>query len=124
MIHLSEVLLIHDILIQRFGGSTGVRDNDALESALGRPFATFDGKDLYPQVIDKAAAILESLVSNHPFVDGNKRIGYVMMRLWLLQNGHDIIASQDQKYQLVMSVANGESKFEDIKAWLQTKVMD
>ncbi len=124
MISSSEVILIHDIVIQRFGGSSGIRDNDALESAINRPFATFDGKDLYPEVIDKAAAILESLVTNHPFVDGNKRIGYVIMRLFLLQNDLDIIASQDEKYELVMAVAKGEDKYENIKVWLKERVRD
>lgn len=124
MIPLSEVILIHDILIQRFGGSPGIRDNSALESAISRPFATFDGKDLYPEVIDKVATILESLVTNHPFVDGNKRIGYVMMRLFLLQNKLDIMATQDEKYELVMAVAKGEGKYEDIKVWLKERVRD
>jgi len=124
MINRSEVVLIHDILIERFGGSIGIRDNDALESAINRPFSTFDGKDLYPEAVDKAAAILESLVTNHPFVDGNKRIGYVMMRLFLLQNDLDIIATQDEKYELVMAVAKTEFKFEDIKGWLQERIRD
>jgi len=124
MINLSEVVLIHDILIERFGGSTGIRDNDALESAINRPFTTFDSKDLYPEVVDKAAALLESLVANHPFIDGNKRIGYVMMRLFLLQNDLDIIATRDEKYELVMAVAKGDLKFEDIKSWVQERIRD
>ena len=124
MIKLSEVVLIHDILIKRFGGTVGIRDHNALESAINRPFATFDGKDLHPEIIDKATAILESLVSNHPFIDGNKRIGYVMMRLWLLQNDLDIVATQNEKYELVISVAKGEFRFDEIKGWLQGKIRD
>ena len=73
MIELRDVLNIHNILIDKFGGSKGVRDQDSLESAIHRPFATFDNQDLYPTPADKSAAILESILINHPFVDGNKR---------------------------------------------------
>jgi death-on-curing protein len=75
MISVSEAIYIHDILIERFGGSTGIRDVGLLESALARPFQTFNGVDLYPESIEKAAALIESILNNHPFVDGNKRIG-------------------------------------------------
>ncbi|MEP1096365.1 MAG: type II toxin-antitoxin system death-on-curing family toxin, partial [Cyclobacteriaceae bacterium] len=77
MISEREALEIHSILIERFGGSEGIRDKALLLSALNRPFQTFDGNELYPTVIDKAAAILESIIKNHPFIDGNKRTGYV-----------------------------------------------
>ncbi len=83
MIQIEEVINIHDILIDRFGGSHGIRDHNALESAINRPFMTFDQKELYPTQTEKAAALIESLISNHPFLDGNKRIGYVMMRYFL-----------------------------------------
>ncbi|MEQ8688674.1 MAG: Fic family protein [Imperialibacter sp.] len=82
MISEQEVLGIHSILIERFGGSNGVRDIGLLQSALGRPYQTFDGGELYPTAIDKAAAVLvESIVKNHLFIDGNKRTGYVLARL-------------------------------------------
>ncbi|WP_424961484.1 type II toxin-antitoxin system death-on-curing family toxin [Ekhidna sp.] len=77
MISEREVFEIHSILIERFGGSNGVRDSELLNAAINRPFQTFDGNELYPEPIDKAAAILESIVKNHPFVYGNKRTGYV-----------------------------------------------
>ena len=76
MIPLKEVEHIHKLLIDTFGGSHGVRDLSALLSALARPFQTFDNKELYPTPIDKAASLLESIVSNHPFIDGNKRTAY------------------------------------------------
>ena len=72
MIELRDALNIHDILIDKFGGSRGVRDLGLLESALHRPFATFENQELYPSPIDKAAAVLESILINHPFIDGNK----------------------------------------------------
>jgi death-on-curing protein len=78
MIELQDVLNIHNILIDKFGGSKGVRDHGSLESAINRPFATFEKHDLYPTPSAKAAAILESILINHPFLDGNKRTAYVL----------------------------------------------
>ena len=77
MIDINEVEKIHDILLENFGGAKGIRDKGALESAINRPYQTFDGQELYPSPIDKAAAIFESIISNHPFIDGNKRTAYV-----------------------------------------------
>jgi death-on-curing protein len=105
MIEVSEVEKIHNILIDRFVGAKGVRDKGILESAIGRPFQTFDGKDLYPDPVEKAAAIFESIVSNHPFVDGNKRTAYVLLRLVLKRNQLDIKVGQDVKYDFVIKAA-------------------
>jgi death-on-curing protein len=117
MISKDEVLKIHSILIDQFGGSYGVRDNEMLDSALNRPFATFDQQELYPAAVDKAVAILESIVKNHPFIDGNKRTGYVLARLILLQSQKEINASQNEKYNLVISISKGEKSFEQIQEW-------
>jgi len=122
MISLAEAEEIHKILIEQFGGSQGVRDKAGLESALSRPFQTFDNKDLYPDVLSKAASLIESILNNHPFVDGNKRTGYVLLRLFLLNNGYDISATQSEKYEFVMSIASGKSSFEDIRSWLQIHI--
>jgi death-on-curing protein len=119
MIEVSEVERIHEILIDRFGGATGIRDKGILESAIGRPFQTFDGKDLYPDPVDKAAAIFESIVSNHPFVDGNKRTAYVLLRLILKRNQLDINVDQDVKYDFVIKAAKGELTFDKIRAWIR-----
>lgn len=118
MIQLDQVLEIHDYLIEQFGGANGVRDRGILESALNRPFQTFDGNDLYPTATDKAAALFESVVSNHPFVDGNKRTSYVLMRLILLENGLDIKADEDDKYDFVIRAASGKLSFDEIKVWI------
>ena len=119
MILLEEVLSIHKILVQQFGGIQGVRDQAALESALARPFATFDGVDLYPSPQAKAAALIESILINHPFLDGNKRTGYTLMRLLLLNAQTDIKANQDEKYDSVIKTAAGQMKYEEIQFWLE-----
>lgn len=118
MIQVDDVLSIHRILIENFGGGDGVRDRGALESALARPYAGFGDQDLYPEPIDKAAAILESIAINHPFIDGNKRTAYVLARLMLLDYNYDIVASQDEKYSMVIAAAEGKWKFVEIRAWL------
>ena len=122
MIEISEVEKIHDILIERFDGAKGIRDKGTLESAIGRPFQTFDGKDLYQDPVDKAAAIFESIVSNHPFVDGNKRTDYVLMRLILKRNQIDIEIDQDIKYDFVIKAAKGELTFDKIKTWIRNNL--
>ena len=118
MISLKEALNVHGILIESFGGGEGVRDYALLESSLLRPYQTFDGQELYPTAVHKAAAIMESIVKNHPFIDGNKRTGYVLARLLLMGAGKDIHASEDMKYELVIRVSKGEIGFEEIHSWL------
>ena len=124
MISIKEVEVIHSILISKFGGSGGIRDMQLLESALARPYATFDNKDLYTTPIEKASAILESIAINHPFIDGNKRTAYTLMRLILLDHELDIKATQNEKYDLVISVSKGEFRFDEIKNWLESKIIN
>ncbi len=119
MIEIEEALSIHKILIDSFGGADGIRDKSSLSSALQRPFQTFDGEFVYKSILEKAAALVESILINHPFVDGNKRTGYVLLRRYLLQNEIDIIAAEEQKYNFIISIASGEISFEEIAAWLQ-----
>ncbi len=78
-----------------------------------------DGKDLYPSAIDKAAAIIESIVKNHPFSDGNKRTGYILMRLTLLKSNSDIVATEKDKYEFVIKIAKGKLGFDEIKSWIE-----
>lgn len=122
MIKLNEVLNIHNILIEKFGGTKGIRDLGALESAINRPYSTFGGVDLYPSQIEKAAAIFESILINHPFLDGNKRTAYVLMKLILLEVGLDINADQDEKYNMVISASKGDIRFAEIVQWLQNRI--
>ena len=123
MISLDEILKIHAILVEKFGGSDGVRDNDLLESAINRPYQTFDGQELYPSALEKAAAILESIVKNHPFMDGNKRTGYVLARLILMEAELDINADQTTKYEFVIDVSINKLDYDQIKEWLLQHVI-
>lgn len=120
MTALKDALAIHSILIEKFGGSQGIRDPGLLEAALNRPFATFDKQELYPHPADKAAALLESILINHPFIDGNKRTGYVLMRILLMNYGFDIHATQNEKYDFVISIASGKINIDLIKEWIHS----
>lgn len=123
MITVAQAEQIHEILISNFGGAGGIRDKDALSSALSRPNQTFDGIDLYPSVSQKAASLIESILVNHPFVDGNKRTGYVLMRLMLLNYDLDIKASQQEKYDFVINIASGKTAFDSIVQWLENHLI-
>lgn len=123
MIAYQEVLEIHEALLAAFGGAAGVREEGLLQSAIERPFAGFGDAEFYKTPVEKAAAILESIVKNHPFVDGNKRTGYVLMRLLLMQARQDLRATQDEKYDFVISIASGQLEFPAIVPWLQNKLL-
>jgi death on curing protein len=118
----SQLLHLHQQLIKRFGGPAGLRDEGALDSALARPQATFDGEDLYATLAEKAAALFQRLVSNHPFLDGNERLAAISVELFLLANGHELVASDDDLEELVMSSARGELAVEEIAIWLDQRL--
>ena len=122
MISVENAVLIHEVLIDKFGGTKGIRDLNLLESAIFRSFQTFDSNDLYPTPTEKAAALIESILVNHPFSDGNKRTGYVLMRLLLMQDGLDVFASEDEKYGFVIGIAKGQLAYNEIVNWLNDKV--
>jgi len=118
MIDLRKANFAHNKLIDEFGGSKGIRDQGGLGAALYRPYATFDGNDLYPTAVEKAAAIFESRIINHPFIDGNKRVAYTLMRSMLIENNFDILASKEEKYEMTIAASKGEIGFDEIKQWL------
>ncbi|MCK6685830.1 MAG: type II toxin-antitoxin system death-on-curing family toxin [Thermoanaerobaculia bacterium] len=117
-----QLLEIHARLRREFGGGAGVRDPAALASAVARPFATFDGEDLYPGLPEKAAALLHSLVCNHPFIDGNKRVGALAAELFLEVNGSELVASDEDFEATVMAVARGEMGIEMLTVWFRQRV--
>ena len=114
-----QVLFIHMRLIAETGGSPGLRDLALLASAVARPQATFAGEELYPDLFSKAAALMDSLVRNHPFVDGNKRVGITAAGLFLLRNGQRLTASNAELESFTLQVARGEMPLEQITTWLR-----
>lgn len=114
-----QVLYLYQHIIQQSGGTLGLRDRGLLESAVCRPQASFGGQDLYPDLFGKAAALGHSLISNHPFVDGNKRVGFEAMRLMLRLNGYDLRALTQTKFDFVMEIAKGRLREQAIADWLK-----
>jgi len=124
MINLQDTLLFHKILITEMGGPEGVRDEGLLKSALERPFSGFGDEYFYPSITEKAAAVVESIVTNHPFLDGNKRSGYFLMRIFLLQVEKDIKASEDEKYDFIIDIASGKLEFKEILNWIIERIVE
>ena len=116
---LDEVLVLHDRLIDSSGGATGIRDWGALDSALAQPFATFDGNDLYPDLVAKAAALCFSLVMNHPFLDGNKRVGHAAMETLLVLNGSELVAPVGEQEQVMLDLAARHISREAFARWVR-----
>ena len=114
----SQVLQLHTALIQNFGGSDGVRDEGLLESALSTPFATFDGKYLYASLQAKAAQLGFGLVRNHPFLDGNKRIGAHTMLVFLALNGIELEYAQQELVDVILKVAASEADADELRQWI------
>jgi len=117
----AHVLRLHEELIATFGGARGLRDAGALEAATARPQMTFGGEDLYPDVAAKAAALMHSLVMNHPFVDGNKRVGAMAMELFLLVNSLALDAVNEELVEVTLAVARGEVEAEALAIWLRQR---
>ena len=109
---------MHTVAVTEFGGSQGIRDRGLLESAIARPLATFGGKNLYDTPFKRAAALAESLVLNHGFVDGNKRSAMFAMAAWLDREGYSIDAARGELRDLALSIASHEHSTEQIAAWL------
>ena len=115
-----KVLLLHQLIVEETGGSADLRDLNLLDSALESAFATFDGKDLYPTKEEKAAKIGYSLISNHAFVDGNKRIGMYVMLTFLEVNGIELYLTDEAIIQAGLAVASGNMDSSALLQWIQT----
>jgi death-on-curing protein len=124
--HLSteQVLDLHEQLVGRFGGAAGLRDRELLESAVARPAMTFDGDDLYRDLASKAAGLFESLVLNHPFLDGNKRIAALAAEVFLELNGARLDASDTDLYEVTMSAARGELAADQLTIWFRQRIVE
>jgi death on curing protein len=114
-----DVLLLHHMQIDEFGGSHGLRDIGLLESAVMRPQATFDGFDLYKTLFDKGAALVHSLLMNHQFVDGNKRTAMFSVMTFLELNGYEFDASQKEVVDYALYIENSQPEIEEISTWLK-----
>ena len=114
----NQVLALHSVLIQEFGGSDGIRDDGLLESALAAPFQTFGGEPVYPSLQAKAAQPGFSLVCNHPFVDGNKRIGAHAMLVFLAVNGIELCYEQQELIAIILFVASGQTDRQGLLQWI------
>lgn len=115
-----QVLFIHMRLIAETGGSPGLRDLALLEAAVARPQATFGGEYLYPDLFSQAAALLDSLIRNHPFVDGNKRVGITAAAIFLHRNGRRLTASNAELEQFTLQVARSQLTTEEMATWLRS----
>lgn len=113
-----EVLWLHTQVIASSGGGAGVRDFGALQSAVAQPRATFGGNLLYTSLVEQAAALAFSLVGNHPFVDGNKRVGHASMEMFLLLNGRQLQATVDEQERVFLDLAAGLLTREELITWL------
>jgi death on curing protein len=116
---LIEVLELHRRVIQQSGGAFGICDVGLLESAIAQPRMTFGGEELYPGLLEKAAALGFSIIMNHPFVDGNKRTGHAAAATFLVLNGMEISAEVDEQERIVLAIASGELGRESFVEWLQ-----
>jgi len=121
MIYLTaeQILFLHARLIAETGGSHGLREPSLLLSAVGRPQATFEGQELYPDVYHKAAALLDSLINNHPFIDGNKRTAIAAAAIFLRQNGLQLKADPLELEHFTLGAAQAQYTLEQMVAWLK-----
>lgn len=122
MIRLSkpQILLLHEQLIAETGGSSGLRDEGMLDSALNAPFQSFGGEDVYPSLQQKAARLCFGLVKNHPFVDENKRIGAHVMLVFLALNGIELQHTQTELSDVILQLAAGTIQSSDLLNWILT----
>lgn len=114
-----QILKLHEMLIAQSGGSPEIRDDGLLDSALNTPFQSFGNTELYPSLLEKAARLGYGLIKNHPFVDGNKRIGTHAMLAFLAINNVELSYSDDELIQLILGIASGEYDNKHLLNWLQ-----
>src|SRR5947208_1687346 len=121
---LDEVLELHRLVLEQAGGTPGMRDLGALESAIVQPYMAFGGQDLYPTLAEKASALAFSLVMNHPFLDGNKRVGHAAMETFLVLNGYELSAATEEQERIVLGLAAGTIGREEFTEWVRTHLVE
>ena len=124
VISIDNIILFHEKLIRETGGSSGIRDLGLIESALNRALITYDGEDLYPSIMEKIAVITHSLISNHGFLDGNKRIGIAVMVFLLKMNNFALKWTQGELIELGLKTAEGYMKEKEVLSWLNEHIRD
>ena len=117
-----DIEILHTEVIERIGGSEGIRDRGALESAVAQPEMSFEGEDFYPSIEEKATALCFSIVMNHPFIDGNKRVGHAAMLMFLRMNGFQLRGDAKDHETTILGVAAGELDREDLLAWVKRHI--
>lgn len=117
-----QAIFYQQKIVKETGGSLGLRDIGLLESAINRPKATFGGKDLYPKVLEKGAALLHSMILNHPFLDGNKRTSLAVLYEFLKQNGFSLFATEKEIIELPLRVERKDLNLEQIAKWLKEHI--
>lgn len=117
-----QVLAVHDAAINRFGGAAGVRDEGLLDSALARPFASFGGNDAFPDDISKACDLCHVIISNRPFIDGNKHAGAAVLGMTLRANGVQFKPRHTEFYAAMIGVAAGDVSLESLTKWVRSQV--
>ena len=118
MLTKQQILLLHTQLIRQSGGTDGVRDEGMLDSAISQPLQTFDNMELYPGIVDKAVHLGYGLITNHPFVDGNKRIGTHAMLVTLDINGIELQYQDEDMIQLILKIASGKADDRVLRTWV------
>ena len=113
-----QIVMLHEQLIDETGGIHGIRDEGLLESSVRSPFQSFDGRDIYPTIYQKAARLYYSLVMNHAFLDGNKRIGVHAMLVFLSLNRTELVYSQNELSDIILNIAAGKQTCEDLAGWI------
>lgn len=121
---LNEVLDIYNKIMRQSGGTIGIRGVGAFESAIAQPRMSFGGNDLYPTIVEKATALCFSLVMNHPFLDGNKRIGHAAMEIFLILNGYEIDSTVDEQEIIILSLASGKLDRNEFNEWLKHHIKE
>ena len=114
-----DIIVIYQQVMSQSGGLAGIRSLAGIESAAAQPQASFSGNDLHESRAEKAAALAFSLIQNHPFIDGNKRIGHAAMEVFLILNGYEILADVDEQERMILGVASSAIGRVEFAAWLQ-----